>query len=108
MELVAATHAVCRRLPALDRLVLRDQLMRAAVSIPANIAEGSGRLSKADNVRHLLIARGSLRELETLLLVAGTLDPGDTPEYEAPMKVADEVGRMLTALVRKLGTRTVR
>ncbi len=67
MRLLTATYRLAARLPPVERYGLASQLRRAAVSIPANIAEGFGRRG-AGEMRHFLsIAEGSLRELQTLL-----------------------------------------
>src|SRR5689334_15063728 len=70
MELVVVAHRVADSLPTTQRFALADQIRRSAISIPANIAEGYGRLHRGDYVRHLSIARGSACELETHLEVA--------------------------------------
>jgi four helix bundle protein len=108
MELVVECYRLAKRLPASERYVLTDQLLRAAVSVPANIAEGHGRLSKSDFVRHLTIARGSLAELDTYLEVTSEVGLLTTTHLAKPLDLTDEVGRMLWALIRKLGTRQLR
>jgi four helix bundle protein len=65
IDLAVETYRLARSLPAQERFVLKEQMFRASVSIPSNIAEGHGRMSKGDFVRFLRIARGSLYELET-------------------------------------------
>ena len=67
MELLVEAYRVARQLPEVERFGLAAQLRRAAVSIPANIAEGFGRSARGDYLRHLSIASGSLREVETHL-----------------------------------------
>ena len=67
MQLLVETYRVAAQLPDIERYGLASQLRRAAVSIPANIAEGFGRSAPGDYLRHLSIALGSLRELQTLL-----------------------------------------
>ena len=79
---------------------LRDQLRRAAVSIPSNIAEGDERGTNKDSVRFLYMAKGSLAELRTQLEIArdiGALAPSD---YESLEAACAEVGRMLGSLIK--------
>lgn len=104
-QLVKASLQACRCLPRDLRFILGTQILRCAFSIPANIAEGRGRLSKADNVRHLTIARGSLCELESHLDVATDLEIVNPEDTAAALSLCSEVSRMLNAQIRKLGNR---
>ena len=103
MGLVKAVYALTKAFPADERYALTDQLRRAVVSIPSNIAEGSGRVSNADYGHFLSIARGSLYETMTQLQVAVDLGyiPAISPELESLMS---EIGRMLGSMLKKYGT----
>lgn len=101
MELVRLVYRITRTFPADERYVLTDQLRRAVVSIPSNIAEGNGRASDKDYAHFLSIARGSLYETITQLQVAQDL--GYVGELPAVDVLAADVGRMLTAMLRKYG-----
>jgi len=107
MQLFTECDRLSERLILNRRFSMGDQMGRAALSIPSNIAEGHGGLSKAVNVRHLAIARGSLFELKTVLLAAQSVAALSPAELEKAFSFADEVGRMLTSLIRKLGKRTL-
>jgi four helix bundle protein len=106
MDLAALSYEIGRRLPSTAAASLRGQLQRSAVSVPANIAEGAGRRSRADFLRHLSIANGSLKELETHLLLVERLALVSRDEVLAALSLADEVGRMLGGLIRSLRTST--
>ena len=102
MDLVEEIYETSRTFPREEIYGLTSQLRRAAVSIPSNIAEGQGRRTTADFLRHLSIAYGSLREVETQILIAGRLRYSDSLTTDAVMKVAGEVGRLLNGLVTSL------
>ena len=106
MELTKMVYALIRRFPVEERYALGDQLRRAVVSIPSNIAEGNGRAGNKDYAHFLAIARGSLYETITQLELAKEL--GYIESYDGVEAVADEVSRMLTSMVRKYGAIEVR
>jgi four helix bundle protein len=95
-------YALTKRFPATERYGLASQIQRAAVSIAANIAEGHGRSGPAVFLQHLSIARGSLRELETLLLLADRLGYSKAETSRELAAAADEIGRMLYGLTSKV------
>src|SRR3954447_24113137 len=99
MLLVNDVYRATRTWPSDELFGLTSQVRRAAVSIPANIAEGQGRLGKAELRHHVSIAHGSLCELETLLVAAadiGAMDGETSHHLEAQ---TDEVGRLLRGLL---------
>ena len=81
---------------------LTSQIRRAAVSVPSNIAEGNGRIHRAEYIHHVSIARGSLREVETLAEIAFGLDYVSEEELAMFRELLDHGGRMLTRLLKKL------
>ena len=76
---------------------LTQQLRRAVVAIPSNIAEGHGRQSDGDFLRFLRIAQGSLREAETQVLIATRLGYLDEQASTGLLTATDEVGRLLNS-----------
>ena len=97
--LALLTYKTTTDFPKSELFGLSSQMRRAAVSIPANIAEAFGRATRPDKARMLNIAQGSLDELRYYLLLARDLGyPLDTALAEA----AEEVGRMLDAYRRKV------
>ena len=102
MALVVESHSVARLLPKSESYGLIGQIQRAAVSVPANIAEGHGREHLGDYVRHLSVANGSLMELETHFLIAVELRYVTHEQTAAAMSMTSEVGRMRTGLTRRL------
>jgi four helix bundle protein len=73
-DIVKDVYLLVKSFPKDERFGLTDQLKRAAVSIPSNIAEGCGRGSYRDGIRFFFVARGSLYELETQVIIAGELN----------------------------------
>jgi four helix bundle protein len=102
MDLVVGVYKATESFPRHEMFGLTNQLRRAAVSIPSNIAEGQARDTTRDFLRYLAIARGSLQELETQILIAARLTY--IQECEAPYLIEriKEVGRPLAGLQRSL------
>ena len=98
MDLVVAAYGLSDAFPREERFGLTSQLRRAAISIPANIAEGQSRSTRKDFMRFLAIARSSLREADTHVLIAIRVGYVTTDAARAILALSDEVGRMLTAL----------
>jgi len=100
-QLVCMVYSLIKKFPADERYALTDQLRRAVVSIPSNIAEGNGRASNKDYAHFLAIARGSLYETMTQLEIAESL--GYIELSEQIESLAVEIRRMLGAMLQKYG-----
>ena len=102
MNLAEACYRLTKGFPKEEIYGMTSQIRRAAASIPANIAEGYGRKSRAEYIRFLYIAQGSLKELETHLLLSQRVEL-ESPQNISPiLKQCESVGRLLTALIRAL------
>ena len=84
---------------------MTSQIRRAAVSIAANVAEGHGREHRGSFVPFLRIAQGSLKELETHLLLALRVNLAPPDTVEPVLAECDELGRMLRSLIRSVQRR---
>jgi four helix bundle protein len=104
-RLAGSTYAAAATLPGRDQRGLGDQMRRAAVSVASNIAEGAGRGTDREFGRFLRIARGSLHELSTQAVIATDLNLGEAERFRALQATADEVGRLLSSLIRRLAPR---
>ena len=93
-------------MPKAEEFRLSGQMIRAAASVPANIAEGHGRGTRKDYANFVNIARGSLAELETFIMLTTELELAPADQCAAALAKAEEVGRMLTALRARLSPRT--
>jgi four helix bundle protein len=100
--LALAIYKVTARFPREEQFALTNQLRRAAVSVPANLAEGCGRSGEAELARFSIIAMGSASELECELLLARDLGYLDEKDYLRLAADVTEVKRMLTSFVQKL------
>jgi four helix bundle protein len=105
MELVVECYRAARTFQDNDRFGLSSQLQRAAVSVPANIAEGRSRGHIKEFLRHVSIACGSLAEIETHVEIAQRLTYLPPEKAHSLLKQTDEVGRMLTSLRASLRRR---
>ena len=102
MALVRDTYEATRSYPPEERFGITAQLRKAVVSVPANIAEGHGRVHRGDYMHHLSIAHGSLWEVETLLQIAQQLGMSPSATIDPLLGACHELGRMLGALMRAL------
>jgi four helix bundle protein len=102
MELVAEVYRVTKLFPKEEIYGLTNQLRRAAVSVPSNIAEGQGRDSTKEFLHHLSMAHGSLCELETQLLIAQRLEYLTQEDTNRLALLAASVGRLINGLSRSL------
>ena len=107
MDLAEECYFATRTFPKEELFGLTSQIRRAAASIPANIAEGQGRNSTKEFLNHLSIARGSLLELETHLLLSQRVGLLTQETLNRLLTLADEVSRMLSGLRRALTERKV-
>jgi len=99
MELAKAMYQMTATSPAEERYGLPQEMRRAAVSIPSNIAEGAGRNGATEYLHFIGVACGSLAELETQMQLAGIL--GFTTAVHGAFDFADRVGKLLTGLHKK-------
>ena len=102
MDLVVAIYQLAKQFLHDEQWGLTSQIRRAVVSIPANIAEGHGRLHRGDYLRFLSIARGSLTEVETHLQIAVRLAYVDRQMAREVWSLLQDVGRLLNGLIRSL------
>ncbi len=100
IEVSTMVYTATRAMPAAERFGLTAQMRRAAISIASNIAEGNARHRLGDYLHFLSMARGSLAELETQLIIAGKLRM--LSPAPALMDQIQEVRRMLQALIDSL------
>jgi len=105
VRLAVEIHRVSRRLPKHELFGLAAQMNRAAVSIPSNVAEGAARHTTRDYIRFLYIARGSSAEIDTQLRLAEELGYLSGDDLAPALAIADEVGRLLNAVITTLHRR---
>ncbi len=104
MDLVELVYRCTEGFPRKEIFGLASQLRRAAVAIPSNIAEGQGRQTTRDFLNFLSIARGSLQEVETQVLIAGRLNYLSDQQNLELATLSAEVGRLLNGLSKSLTT----
>jgi len=102
MDLSVEVYRLSASFPRDERFRLTSQVTRAAASVPANVAEGNARGTRKDYAHFVSIARGSLAETETFILLAVRLGYIDNAQAAPVLALANEVGRMLNVLRSRL------
>ena len=102
MDLAVSVYEMTREFPENERYGLTNQLRRAAVSIPSNVAEGQGRSTSRDFLHFLSVAYGSLQEVETQLILAQRLGFASEQKIDSILAQCGEVGRLTNGLRRSL------
>jgi four helix bundle protein len=102
MDLVTECYRLTECFPRTEVYGLSSQLQRAAVSVPANIAEGAGRGHTKEFIRHLGIARGSLFEVQTHVMISARLGYATAEQVQPIIAGITETGRMLHGLIASL------
>jgi len=101
MDLAIMIYSLVRKLPKEELYSLSNQLRRAAVSIPSNIAEGNGRQTAGEFQQFLRIAKGSAAELETQLLICEKIGYLARTDINPAMELLTEISKMITVLLKK-------
>ena len=101
MDLAAEIYNLVKKLPKEELFSLSNQMRRAAVSIPSNIAEGNGRQTEGEFQHFLRIAKGSAAELETQLLICKKIGYLANTDINLAMDLLTEISKMITALMKK-------
>ncbi|MDP4095110.1 MAG: four helix bundle protein [Bacillota bacterium] len=101
-ELVIDVYKIIKNFPTDERFRIIDQLSRAVVSIPANIAEGTGRKTKKDFIHFLYVSRGSLQETKYLILLSKNLGYIGNEIYETLIDKCYYVSKLLNGLINKM------
>ena len=104
IEVAKKTYLLTSEFPSNERYGLISQMNRAAVSIPSNIAEGSGRRSEKEYRRFLEIALGSAFELETQLIISKEMEWSNKENIEKLLEQVTDAQRMITGFIKKLCT----
>ena len=102
MDLVVEIYKLVKKLPKEELYGLSDQMRRAVISIPSNIAEGRNRSSAKDFQRFLYVAKGSLAELETQIFICVKLDNMEKTHTELALNLCTEIAKMLNSMISKL------
>ena len=106
IQLAKQCYLCTRPFPKEEMFGLTSQIRRAAVSVPANIAEGYGREGRREYVKFLRIAQGSLKELETHWILSQEVGIAKPANVQMLLQESDTLGRMLRSLIRKLQQKT--
>lgn len=107
MEIAVQCYQLTRDFPKSELYGMTSQIRRASSSIPANIAEGYARQYRKEYIQYLRIANGSLKELETHLILSARVELASLNSIQVLLLNCEELGRMLLALIRSLESREV-
>ncbi|MGB3758333.1 MAG: four helix bundle protein [Rivularia sp. (in: cyanobacteria)] len=102
MELAKECYFITRAFPREELYGMTSQIRRASASIPANVAEGHGRKTRPEYIQFLYIAQGSLKELETHLLLSKMVNLAEAKAIDSLVSRCESLGRQLSALIRAL------
>ncbi len=102
MALAELAYAITRSFPVQEQFAVSDQMRRAAVSVPSNIAEGQGRLTRGEFKQFLGHARGSLFELQTQVKLAERMKYANAAQLNEFMNLSSDVAKLLKALITSL------
>lgn len=102
IDFVGCVYELTGRFPRTELYGLMSQLQRAAISVPSNIAEGAGRGHTREFIHHCYIARGSLYETETQIIIAQRLGYATEQDTQPPLGMIAEIGKMLNGLIASL------
>ena len=102
MKLAADIYRLAKLMPKAEEYRLTSQMLRAAASVPANIAEGHSRGTRKDYAHFVSIARGSLAETETFVLLANSVGLLKSEDIDPVVELSREISKMLTALLGRL------
>ncbi|MDQ6432878.1 four helix bundle protein [Mesorhizobium sp. LHD-90] len=102
VELAVTCYSMTKSFPSSEVYAMTSQIRRSSVSIAANIAEGHGRENTGSFIQFLRVAQGSLKELETHLVISGRVGLMPDTDVARLLSQADEIGKMLRSMVRSL------
>lgn len=102
MSLAEACYRITQAFPREEMFGLTSQIRRCSASVPANVAEGHGRENTGSFIQFLRIAQGSLKELETHILLAERVGVAQAADISPLMERCESLGRMLRSLIRSL------
>lgn len=105
--LVTEVYSISKTFPDSEKFGLSNQLNRAVVSVPSNIAEGWGRESNKNQLQFLRISRGSLMEVETLILISKNLNYINDQKFKIISSEIEEVGKILQGLIKSIQQKIV-
>jgi four helix bundle protein len=108
MGLAELAYRITRRFPREELYGMTGQIRRSAASIAANIAEGHGRENSGAFVQYLRMSQGSLKELETHLMLAMRVDLAREEDIAPFLERCDELGRMIRSLIRSIQRRAAK